>query len=317
MVVTILFIIGFAFLIKGADFLVEGSASIAKKSGISNLVIGLTIVSFGTSSPELVVNVVASIRGSADIALGNIVGSNIANILLILGVSACICTINVKRNTYLFEIPFSLGAGILLFLLANGTLICSDPSAVISRFDGLALLVVFSLFVVYTMRIARKDVTGQENIKVYRLGGSVTMIIAGMLGLYFGGRWIVDGAIVFSKKLGLSESLIGLTVIALGTSLPELAASATAAYKKNPDIAIGNVIGSNIFNVLWVIGLSAVIRPLDFNPVINVDIILSLFITVLLLGFVLIGKKRAVTRRQGICFVVLYAVYIVYLVKRG
>ncbi|MFH0818809.1 MAG: calcium/sodium antiporter [Patescibacteria group bacterium] len=312
-----LFIIGFIFLIKGADLLVDGSSAIAKKFKISNLVIGLTIVSFGTSAPELLVNIMASFKGSADIAIGNIIGSNIANLLLILGLAAVIYPLKVKHGTTWKEIPLSLLAIIVVGLLLNDQLIDKIDPSMLSRIDGFVLLLFFIIFLYYTFGIAKVEGQDNEQIKHEPVIKSLIMISIGILGLYLGGQWIVNGAVFFAIKFGLSEALIGLTIIAVGTSLPELAASAMAAYKHNADIAVGNVVGSNIFNLFWILGISSIINPIIFNVVLNTDIMILIIGTVMLFSFMFIGTKHLMNRWQGSLFIVGYFVYIVFLIIRG
>jgi cation:H+ antiporter len=310
----ILFILGFFILIKGADLLVDGSASIAKKLKISNIVIGLTIVAFGTSMPELIVNIFARAQGSEDLALGNVLGSNIANILLILGISAIICPIITKRNTVLKEIPLSILSVIILGVLANDQLIDGRNFSAITRIDGIVLLSFFIIFIYYTFGIAKAgdSLLPEEKIDTFSYKKSIIFIIIGLVGLASGGKFIVDGAIKIAESFNISESLIGLTIIAIGTSLPELAASAVAAYKKRTDIAIGNVIGSNIFNIFWILGLSAVINPLPFNIAANKDIIMALAASVMLFATMFIGKKKIIELWQGILMIFLYIAYISY-----
>lgn len=312
----ILFIVGFYFLIKGADWLVDGAASIAKKFKVSNIVIGLTIVSFGTSAPELIVNLIASFQGNSDLAIANIVGSNIANILLILGVSAAIFPLAVKHGTIFKEIPFSLLGAVILWVLANDMLVDQASFSALTRIDGVVLLAFFIIFLYYSFGIAKVEGEGEE-VKEMPTWQSVLMIIGGMLGLALGGQWIVDGAVSIAIRFGMSEALIGLTIVAIGTSLPELAASAVAAYKHKADIAIGNVIGSNVFNVFWILGVSSLIRPIAFSPVLNMDIYFLVAITCVLFLFMFVGKKHILQRWQGVAFIVIYAFYIIYLVMRG
>ena len=270
--VYFLFFIGFVFLIKGADLLVDGAGSLAKRLGVSDLIIGLTIVSFGTSAPELTVNIIASLKGASDVGIGNIIGSNIANILLILGVAAMIYPLKIKRELTWKEIPLNFLAVFVLFLLANDVLLDGEPFSILSRIDGLVLMSFFAIFLYYTAQLAFTEKTGIEKGPSRPLWLSLVMVLVGAIGLAYGGQWVVDGATTIARLLGLSESFIGLTIVAIGTSLPELATSAIAAYKHNTDIAVGNVVGSNIFNIFWVLGLSAVIRPLPVNMEINTDI---------------------------------------------
>jgi cation:H+ antiporter len=318
MLTYVLFILGFVVLIKGADLLVDGASSIAKKLNVSDLVIGLTVVAFGTSMPELFVNVFASIKGNVDIAIGNILGSNIANILLILGISAIIFPLTVHSNTVWKEIPFTLLAALVMGILANDKLIDHKGFSELTRGDGLILLGFFIIFMFYIFGIARQSCNKQED-KFRQLSNvkSAAFIILGLTGLVFGGMWIVNGAVEIADYFGMSQSFIGLTVVAIGTSLPELATSAVAAYKKNTDIAIGNVVGSNIFNIFWVLGVSAIIKPLPFQPVNNPDIALTIIASIFLFAFLFIGKKLILERWQGAMFLLIYVGYVIFLVMRG
>ncbi|PIR06698.1 MAG: sodium:proton exchanger [Candidatus Komeilibacteria bacterium CG11_big_fil_rev_8_21_14_0_20_36_20] len=311
-----LFVVGFYFLIKGASWLVTGASSIAKKRNVSDLVIGLTIVAFGTSAPELIVNLFASFNGSSDLAIGNIIGSNISNILLILGIAAIIYPLSVKEGTVLKEIPLNLLSVMVLWLLVNDKLIDNSSFSSLTRIDGGIMLLFFVIFLYYTFGISKVE---GESDRVQKHSGwvSAAMIVGGMIGLALGGQWIVDGAIVIVQKFGMSESLIGLTVVAVGTSLPELATSAVAAWKHKADIAIGNIIGSNIFNIFWILGLSAVIKPLVFSPMLNFDIYFMAIVTVLLFIFMFVGRKNVLQRWQGIILLGIYVVYVGYLIYRG
>ena len=313
-----LFFIGFVVLIKGADFLVEGASSIAKRFNISNLVIGLTIVAFGTSTPELVVNIIAALEGKTELAFGNILGSNIANILLILGISATICVLTVKRNTVWIEIPLCLLAVLVVAAMANDALIDCVNQSIISRSEGLVLIGFFFVFLYYTINIARSN-EGEtvEAVDQYSTTRSIIMIVLGLIGLILGGNWIVEGAVKFALALGLSESFIGLTIVSVGTSLPELATSAMAAYRKESDIAIGNVVGSNIFNIFWILAISSIIQPISLQPANNFDISALIFANLMLFTCLFIGKRHKLDRWQGIMFLLAYVIYIAYLVKRG
>ncbi|MEP7268232.1 MAG: calcium/sodium antiporter [Saprospiraceae bacterium] len=318
MLTYFLFIIGFIILIKGAELLVNGASTIAKKLKVSDLVIGLTIVAFGTSAPEMFVNVSASIQGNSGIAIGNIIGSNIANILLILGVSTLIFPLAVQSTTVWKEIPFSLLAALILGILANDYLIDHKENSELTRSDGLILIGFFIIFIYYIFSIAKKSENAvNEEFKQLSNFMTAAYIILGLTGLILGGTWISNGAVKIAAKFGVSEYLIGLTVVAVGTSLPELATSAVAAYKKNTNIAIGNVIGSNIFNIFWVLGLSAVIKPLPFQPSANSDLAMTVFSSILLFALLFVGKKHVLKKWQGILFLILYAGYIVFIIKRG
>ncbi|MFW5758952.1 MAG: calcium/sodium antiporter [Bacteroidota bacterium] len=312
--VYILFIVGFVFLIYGANFLVDGAASLAKKFKISNIVIGLTIVALGTSSPELVVNLIASFQDSEDVALGNILGSNISNILLILGVSSLIFPLTVNNNTLWKEVPLSLLAALVLAITSNDIILDGHGASFITRSDGVILILFFLLFMYYAFSIAKKADNQDFNIKTFTVKRSVIMVLAGITGLILGGNWIVDGAVKIASYLGMSESVISLTIIAIGTSLPELATCVVAAIKKNSDIVIGNVIGSNIFNVFFVLGVSAVIKPLPFNPDLNFDVIAGIIAVFLLFAFLLMPRKKLLERWQGGILLILYVSYIVVLI---
>jgi cation:H+ antiporter len=313
-----LVIAGFALLIFGAHSLIKGASSVAKRAGLSNLFIGLTIVAFGTSLPELTANIFATIRGNFDIAVGEIIGSNISNVLLVLGVSALIFPLVVRKSTVTKQIPYNLLAIFVLFILANDILAANNHLSFLNRTDGLIMIILFGIFIYYTF-INRKVSDGQEGIefKRYSYPLSLTLIIGGMVMLMLGGDWAVDGAVAIATSLGVSEALIGLTVVALGTSLAELVTSATAAFKRNSDIAIGNIIGSNVFNIFWVLGLSSLIRPLEFLPLLNYDILIFTAAMFILLAFMFVGKKNILQRWQGAVLVVLYVIYIIYLILRG
>ncbi|MBM3206148.1 MAG: calcium/sodium antiporter [Candidatus Staskawiczbacteria bacterium] len=315
MIEYIFLIIGFVLLIKGADFLVEGASSIAKRMGISALVIGLTIVAFGTSAPELIVNIFASINGNTDIAIGNILGSNIANILLILGISAIIYPLTVTRGTVWKEVPFSLLAIAVVAFMANDAFFDGLPFSSLTRSDGLVLVSFFAIFLYYTYGISKVEgASGDVQVKAMSKVKSIVWIILGLVGLTIGGKWIVDAAVFIASSLGVSQALIGLTVVAIGTSLPELATSAVAAFKKNPDIAVGNIVGSNIFNIFWILGVSSIISSLPFSLSLTRDVLMTVLATLLLFAFMFVGKKHMLERWQGFVFILLYIIYIVWIV---
>jgi cation:H+ antiporter len=318
----ILFVVGFVILVKGADMLVSGASSLAARLGVSALVIGLTIVAFGTSAPELIVNVLASVQGNTDIAIGNILGSNIVNILLILGVCAVMYPLTVSKGTTWKEIPFALLAVVMLGCLALDQVLGGAEASMISFGDGLVLIGFFAIFLYYIFGIAHVD-AGQsessegESIPTLSLLRCFVLIGSGLVGLVIGGKWIVDGAIVFATAFGVSESLIGLTIVAVGTSLPEFATSVAAVYRRNIDIAVGNIVGSNIFNIFWILGISAVITPLPFSEQFTVDLLVTFGATLLLFLALFIGRRHTIDRWQGFLFITLYIVYIVYLIGRG
>lgn len=336
--IYVLFLIGFYFLIKGSDLLIDGATSLAKRLKISDLVVGLTIVSIGTSTPELFVNVISSLMGAPGIAIGNIFGSNIANILLILGVSAIIYPLPVQQNTVFIEIPFSLTATLLVGFLANATLfqhvelstLTSMNFLYISRWDGLILIIFFLLFMGYIVKIANEQAykekinqimglqnTDHNEYKILSLKKTILYIIMGVIALTIGANWVVDGAVKIAKDIGFSDTFVGLTIIAVGTSLPELFTSTVAAYKKQADIAIGNIIGSNIFNMLWILGVSAIINPLPFELISNIDLFIIIIVSSLLIFVLSLGQKYVIERWNGILFLILYITYIIFLVQRG
>jgi len=313
----LLIILGLGILILGAEGLVRGSASMAKKWGVSSLVIGLTIVAFGTSTPELVVNMFSAVRGSTDIAIGNIIGSNIANILLILGISAIVYPLAVKKSTVTREIPFALLGMILVFTMGNDMFFDGTGFNAITRTDGFSLIAIFIIFLFYIFGLAKKGEVEEEEVKVYSWPKSILFTIAGLALLVLGGQLLVDNAIILARLAGLSEALIGLTIVAIGTSLPELATSVVAAYHKHVDIAIGNIVGSNIFNVFWILGLTGTMLQMPFNPNVNIDVLVGIGATVLLFIFMFIGTKRKLNRWQGVMFLLLYIAYTFYLINRG
>lgn len=310
----LLLIIGLVILIIGANVLVLGASSIAKKFNIPNLVIGLTVVSFGTSFPELIINILAGVNGQGDLAIGNVVGSNTINILLVIGVSALIKPIAVQSNTVKFEIPFSLLAMFVLLVLANDVLIDGESLSVLSRIDGLMFLTFFVIFMYYTFIVSKHGAEDDGHyVKERANWKSILLLLAGIVALYFGGVLIVDNATIIATNLGLSQAVIGILVVALGTSLPELATSAVAAYKGNADMAIGNIVGSNIFNVFFVLGISASIQPIAFSPALNTDILFALFASILLFIFIFTRKGRQIDRVEATIFLVLYGTYVVWL----
>lgn len=313
-----LFLVGLGVLIFGAESMVRGSASLARKMRIAPIVIGLTIVAFGTSAPELIVNLFSAFRGSADIAIGNVIGSNIANIFLILGLSALVVPLVVKKNTVWKEIPFALLGVVLVVLMGNDAFFDKTNFNALTRTDGFSLMAIFVIFLYYIVSLARTEKSNEdEEIKVYSWPTSILLIITGLAGLFAGGKIVVDNAIILARIAGLSEAFIGLTIVAVGTSLPELATSVVAAMRGHNDIAIGNIVGSNIFNVFWILGLTSVIINLPFNVAVTTDVLVSVLATFLLFLAMFVGKKHQLERWQGVAFLMLYFVYISYLVIRG
>ncbi len=271
------------------------------------------MVAFGTSLPELAVNVTASVHGTAGITIGNIIGSNIANILLILGICGLVFPLAVTKGTTWKEIPLSLLAAILVGILANDRFIDQGPASVLTHIDGLVFLCFFVIFLYYSVTIARRveriEGTVAQGTTGLRKAGLLMGI--GFVALIVGSKWVVDGAVKLALSLGVSETAVGLTIVAIGTSLPELATSVMAAYRKNPDIAVGNVIGSNIFNVFFILGVSALIRPIPFAPKTNIDIGVLLVASSLLFLWMFTGKRRTLDRWEAAVFLALYAVYLV------
>lgn len=319
----LLLLVGFATLIAGAEFLVSGASSAAKQRGISNLAIGLTVVAFGTSMPELVVSFVSALSGKNDASFGNVIGSNNFNLLLILGVSGVIYPLAVTKGTVRWEVPFSLvGAG-LLYVLVNDAQFFGGPSPVttlggtLSRLDAIILLTFFCGFLFYIYRIMRNqnELGEAENIKIYSMPKSILLILAGLTLLIVGGNVVVDNAITIAKYYGMSEKLIGLTILAAGTSLPELATSCVAALKKNPDIAVGNVIGSNIFNIFFILGLTGIVHPIDYNAAMNFDLQVLMASTIMLIIFMFTLNTRKLDRWEAFLLLAAYIGYTGYLIS--
>lgn len=312
--VAVLFVvIGFVALVKGADWLVDGASSIAKRFGISDLIIGLTVVAFGTSMPEFVVNMVSVGHGTTDLAITNILGSNIINTFVILGVTAVVYPIVSQKHSRNFDIPLSIVAGFIVLTLV----IFSAPFESfkgISRIGGVVLLIFFAFFLYDAFMHAKNSDPEEESVSVLEMtaGKAVALILVGLVGLAIGGELIVDGAVDLAARMGVSEAVIGLTVVALGTSLPELATSVIAAHKKNTDIAIGNVFGSNIFNVFFVLGTSAVVRPLPAYPNIELDAVMAALGSIVVWLVLRTNKERILKRWGGALLLLIYAGYLTY-----
>ena len=318
MIDALLLLFGLVLLLVAADLLVKGASSVAARHSVSPLMIGLTVVSFGTSMPEMLVSFIAGMRGSADLAVANVLGSNIFNVLVVLGVACLINPLKVQTSTVVSEIPFSLSAAILLGFLANAALFSTGPELSISRLDGFILLGFFLLFMLYIFSISRaasEDDSGSPPAGSYL--GSIAFILIGVAGLFLGGKWAMDGAVALAGQWGVDDAMIGLTIVAVGTSLPELAASAMAAYRKETDIAVGNVVGSNIFNILWILGVTASIRPLPFSAISNVDIVMVIVATLLILLAIASTRAAGITRPWGALFMAVYVAYMAYVIQRG
>ena len=309
-------IIGLALILIGANALTDGAATVAKRFQISPLVIGLTIVAFGTSAPELTVSVVSALKGSAGLAIGNVIGSNIFNCLMIVGCTAAIVPIQISKGTLSKEIPLCLLAAIVLFICANDPLINGLSTNSISRSEGLLLLCFFAIFMGYTFAIAHNGQAEDTAIPTLSVGRSTLYIIGGLAGLIYGGQCFVDGASGIARSLGVSESVIGLTLVAGGTSLPELATSVVAALKKNPEMAVGNVIGSNLFNVFFVLGCSASITAMPVQGISSLDLGMHILACLLLFIFGLFFQQRTITRIEGIALVACYIGYTAYLIMQ-
>ena len=309
----ILLLFGFGLLIKAADWLVDGASALARRLKVSDLAIGLTVVAFGTSTPELFVNLVAATQGKTALALGNVIGSNIANILLILGLAAIINPLAATAGTVWKEIPFSLLAAVVLGIVVNDRLL-GGSGDVISRGDGLVLLCFLAIFFYYTAAIAfdAGDFDPQTEIKSMPLPTALFRVALGLAGLVLGGWLIVANATLIAKQLGMSEALIGLTVVAIGTSLPELATSAVAAYKGNADIAIGNVVGSNIFNIFFILGITSTIHPIPCETGSNAEVLVLVVASLLLFLSMFTGRRRSIDRWEGVVFVLLYIAFLSY-----
>jgi cation:H+ antiporter len=317
---ALLFIaLGLGVLIFGAGWLVRGASSIARSLGVSPLVVGLTVVAFGTSTPELTVNLYAAFTGATDIAIGNIVGSNIGNILLILGICAAIAPLAVQSSTVKWELPLALLAMLLVFVFGNDRLFDGAVADVLTRSDGLAFLGLFAIFMFYIFAIAKQE-TGPKSEgektegRITSTWASIGLIVSGLAALVIGGKILVDNAIVLARFAGLSEAVIGLTIVAIGTSLPELVTSIIATLKKEVDIAVGNIVGSNIFNVFWILGLTSVIAPLPTPSNFAIDSMVGIGATIALMSALYIGNRFSIDRWQGVLFVVAYSAYVAYLI---
>lgn len=315
-----LILVGFVLLIKGADFLVEGSSEIAKRFHIPEIVIGLTIVSIGTSLPELLVSINSATKGHSDMSLGNVIGSNICNLLLILGVSASLRRLVLKRETRYIEVPLCILYTIIFMIICNTGNLITRPEAV-------ALLVLFNIFIAYTVAMGIKgekfdeeeieddgeEVQRQRHKKFSPIAKDIIQILLGIVALKFGGDFIVDNATIVAQYFNISEKIISLTIIAIGTSLPELVTSLVAAIRGNSDISVGNIIGSNIFNMTFIIGIASLIKPINYNISYNSDILICLAASVLLFLFQYIPPKKMMSKRNGAMYLVCYFIYMIHL----
>lgn len=310
-----LFFVGLIILILGADKLVDGSTSAGKRLGIPSMIIGLTILALGTSLPELIINVFASMNGQTDLAISNVLGSNIVNILLIVGLTAIIRPINIPGQTTFRDIPASLLATILLGIFVHDSVFSHDVLDYLSWKEGVIFLILIVIYLFVSVRTSHsipRDKEDDDKLKVLPVWKTILFIAIGILGVYFGGEWVVDGAAQIAEMLGMSESTVGLTIVATGTSLPELVTSVTALWKKNTDMAVGNAIGSCIFNIYLVLGLSAVINPLPFERYNVVNLIMVLLANLLMFIFIFTGKGRKISRIEGMIMVLFYIAFLIY-----
>lgn len=314
----ILLIVGFALLIKGADFFVDGSSNIARLLKVPPILIGLTIVAFGTSSPEATVSIIAALGDSADVAVGNVVGSNIFNITLVVGIAAFLYPLKVESETIRKEIPFTLLASAALLILMSDIALQGFSSNMISRSDGFIFLLFLSIFMYYVIEIglkSRKNAANEPAPKNIRWGKNILITILGLSAIIFGGDLVVDQGTKIAYSLGMSGTLVGLTIIAIGTSLPELVTSISAALKKESEIALGNIVGSNIFNILFVLGVSSAISPLAVSDKVLTDVVFMIVLTVVLLIFSRTDYR--VGKREGLVLAAVYTIYLVYIIIRN
>ena len=319
MIINLLILVGgLALILIGANCLTDGASSVAKKWGVSDLVIGLTIVAFGTSAPELVISSLSAINGCAELAIGNVVGSNLFNILMIIGCVSLVMPIKVDKSIMSNEIPLVILSALAMLFCANDIILNGGTTNLISRADGLILLLFFAIFMRYTFSIATKGGGDNSAEEVKTMSGfkATLFILGGLAGLIFGGQFFVDGASGIALSMGVSESIVGLTIVAAGTSLPELATSLTAAFKKNPGMAIGNVIGSNIFNSFFILGCASTISPLPMGGITNFDMLAMVGASILFFVFGWLIKQRTITRLEGAIMVACYIAYTTYLVMQ-
>ena len=316
-------LVGLILILVGANALTDGASSLARRMGVSDLIIGLTVVAFGTSAPELAISVISAANGEAQLAIGNVVGSNIFNILVIIGITALVKPIVIERTVLSLEIPMVILSSVILLVLGNSSWLNGGGMNEVSRVSGIFLLIFFLLFMRYTFASARRtpdataaDVDAPADTKSLPTWRACIYVVAGLAALVFGGDKFVDGASGIAASMGVSQAVIGLTIVAAGTSLPELATSIVAATKGRSAMAIGNVIGSNIFNVLMVLGLSATVRPLSFGTIGNLDLLTLLGASILFIIFGWIIKERTITRAEGGILTACYIAYIAALLSR-
>lgn len=315
----LLLLVGFALLIKGADYFVEGASKIAQSLRVSPLLIGLTIVAFGTSAPEASVSFIAAFEGNSDVAIGNVVGSNIFNITFILGVTALVFPLTVQSDTIRKEIPFALLGAVSLLVLISDIQFQSSNTNMITRTEGILLLLFFAIFLYYVFEMARNNrAQAEENptdIENTPKVKNAILTIGGLAAIIFGGNLVVENSIQIALSLGMSETLVGLTIVAVGTSLPELVTSVTAALKKQTEIALGNIIGSNIFNIFFILGTSATIHPLAVDSKIFLDVWIMIFVTALLM--ILVRTQHKISKIEGVILAIFYIIYVTFIIFRN
>ena len=317
---VILLLAGLGLILVGANMLTDGASAVAKRWGVSDLVIGLTVAAFGTSAPELVISIMSAINGSAGLAIGNVVGSNIFNVFVIIGVTAMLAPIAVDRNLMTKDIPLVMLSALVLLAMGNGPLLDGDATPLLTRVDGIILLLFFAIFMRYTFAQAKNtnadEIDNNPQVKPMKGFKAAAWIILGLAGLIVGGEMFVDSASTIAHGLGVSDAVIGLTIVAAGTSLPELATSVTAALKGRTGMALGNVIGSNIFNIFMVLGCAATIRELPFGGISNFDLLAMTLACVLFWAFATFYKVRTITRAEGILLFACYVGYVGILIAK-
>ncbi|HAX73216.1 MAG TPA: sodium:proton exchanger [Firmicutes bacterium] len=314
----ILLLVGFVLLIKGADLFVDGASSIAKTLKIPTLIIGLTIVAFGTSAPEAAVSISGAFKGANDITVGNVVGSNIFNLLVVVGISAFLAPLKVKRSIIGKEFPFAILGAFVLIVLGLDTKYHGYTENILTRADGIMLIVLLGIFMYYLIELAlnsRQDGSDDEEFVSRPLPKSILLSVIGIIGIVIGGQLVVDSATNIALAWGMSQSLVGLTIVAIGTSLPELVTSIVAARKGESDIALGNAIGSNIFNIFFVLGISSVIHEITINSAVFFDVFIMLFISIIVYGFA--ASKRSINKLEGGFMVLLYVAYMIFVIMKG
>lgn len=310
----LLLLAGLGLIVLGADWLVDGASAIARKAGVSEFVIGLTIVGFGTSCPELVVSLTGAIQGNADIAIGNVVGSNIFNILFILGVTSLILPVSMTMANRKRDIPITLAVSLLLVVCGmSRSLLGIGESDMLSRTEGIIFLLIFAAYLFYCFKFDSKEQTGQDCPRKLKTVTAVLLVVAGLAGLIFGGDLFVKMATELARSIGVSDKFIAVTVLAGGTSFPELATSIVAAFKHRDQLALGNILGSNVFNILLILGCSSVITPLSFAGMSPVDAAVLILSSALLLLWAFTGKKCRIDRWEGVVMLLVFAAYYYYL----